>query len=182
MYSALTPSFILIALHGQIHSPLITRQLYLVISHTTQATNTTYSSLSSPEARLYSTGTGARIMKGDILLGILMFAGVFLIVADIAQLGPFYKYADDHIAPPRSRPIFTRRPLHNDNDNNDSSQHQLDKALIQDTWTTVTRQLSWKIPNILARRSGVSKDDVTLTVHTGPTINGLNRMLFLIHR
>jgi hypothetical protein len=127
-------------------------------------------------------------MKGGSLLGMLLFASVFILVADYAQLGSFYKYADDHIAPPPWHPVLTRRPLRtnsNSNSNgmtNDSSQHRLDQAWIQDTWTTVTRQTSWKLPNILARRSAVAKDDITLTVHTGPGITGLNRMLFLIHR
>jgi hypothetical protein len=116
-------------------------------------------------------------MKGCTLLGMLLFACVFVIVADIVQLGSFNVYEEDHTAHPFSRPALSRRPLRND-----SSQQQLDKAWIQDTWTTVTRQVCRTIPNILARRSAVAKDDVTLTVHTGPTINRLNRLLFLIHR
>jgi hypothetical protein len=110
------------------------------------------------------------MMKGRAPLGMLLFAVIFVLVADVAQLGS--------IAPPPPRIVSKSPPLRI---NRDTS--QLDNQWLQDTWTTVTPQVGWKLPNILARRSAVAKDDdVTLTVHTGPTMSGLTRMLFLIHR
>jgi hypothetical protein len=117
------------------------------------------------------------MMKGIAPLGILLFAGVFILATDIALLRSTFEHSDNHnMAPLPSRPVLTRLPARM----NGSS--QLDNEWLQDTWTTVTRQVGWKLPNILPRRSKVVKDGVTLAVHTGATINGLNRMLFLIHR
>jgi hypothetical protein len=96
---------------------------------------------------------------------LLASLALFALVGNVTQLASFYKYADDN--------SFAFSP---------SRSVSLEKGWIEDTWTTVTRQAARKLPNVLARRSTVAKDDITLTVHTGPTMKGLNRMLFLIHR
>jgi hypothetical protein len=103
---------------------------------------------------------------------VLLFA-IFVFVVDIALINSFYT---NRVPPPPTRPILTRLPVRK------STSSQLDKGWLEDTWTTVTRQVGWELPNVLARRTLVKKDDITLTIHTGTTMNGFRRMLFLIHR
>jgi hypothetical protein len=121
------------------------------------------------------------MMKRGNPLGMLLVAIIFVAVADIIQLGSITVAQRGDIPSPPSRIIVpTSPPLRI---NRDSS--QLDTQWLKDTWYTVStgQEVGWKLPNILARRSVVSKDDdVTLTVHTSPSASELRRLLFSIHR